>query len=89
MAGEAGHIRLDQDGPVGYGKAGSFEGFCCGGGIAQLARRMAAEALKEGKNVSYSGKKGLDFITAKDVAEAAECGMEDALQVYGLSLIHI
>ena len=85
MAGEAGHIRLDQDGPVGYGKAGSFEGFCSGGGIAQLARRMAAEALKEGKNVSYSGKKGLDFITAKDVAEAAECGMEDALQVYGCS----
>ena len=85
MAGEAGHIRLDQDGPVGYGKAGSFEGFCSGGGIAQLARRMAAVALKEGKNVSYSGKKGLDFITAKDVAEAAECGMEDALQVYGCS----
>ena len=28
MAGEAGHIRLDQDGPVGYGRAGSFEGFC-------------------------------------------------------------
>ena len=36
-AGEVGHIRLDSFGPVGYGKAGSFEGFCSGGGIAQLA----------------------------------------------------
>ena len=27
MAGEAGHIRLAEDGPVGYGKEGSFEGF--------------------------------------------------------------
>ncbi len=29
-AGELGHIRLDRFGPVGYGKAGSFEGFCSG-----------------------------------------------------------
>ena len=35
-AGEVGHIRLSPIGPVGYGKAGSWEGFCSGGGIAQL-----------------------------------------------------
>jgi len=34
-AGEVGHIRLDRFGPVGYGKSGSFEGFCSGSGIAQ------------------------------------------------------
>ena len=28
MAGEVGHVRLSEHGPVGYGKAGSFEGFC-------------------------------------------------------------
>lgn len=39
-AGEVGHIRLDNFGPVGYGKAGSFEGFCSGSGIAQLARKV-------------------------------------------------
>ncbi len=33
-AGEAGHMRLAETGPVGFGKAGSFEGFCSGGGIA-------------------------------------------------------
>ena len=36
-AGEIGHIRLSEFGPVGYGKSGSFEGFCSGGGIAQIA----------------------------------------------------
>lgn len=56
MAGEAGHIRLAEDGPVGYGKAGSFEGFCSGGGIARLAESLGigasakalAEAAREG-----------------------------------------
>lgn len=38
MAGEVGHMRLAENGPVGYGKAGSFEGFCSGGGIRQLAQ---------------------------------------------------
>jgi glucokinase len=38
LAGEVGHVRLAEEGPEGYGKAGSFEGFCSGGGIARLAR---------------------------------------------------
>ena len=33
MAGELGHWRLSDYGPTGYGKEGSFEGFCSGGGI--------------------------------------------------------
>lgn len=37
MAGEIGHVRMAADGPVGYGKAGSLEGFCSGGGIERLA----------------------------------------------------
>lgn len=40
-AGEVGHVRLSDDGPVGYGKAGSFEGWCSGGGIARLAQQWA------------------------------------------------
>ncbi|WP_068770351.1 ROK family protein [Termitidicoccus mucosus] len=39
-AGEVGHIRLSDTGPVGFGKAGSFEGFCSGGGIPKLAAQM-------------------------------------------------
>ena len=33
-AGEVGHMRLERFGPVGYGKMGSLEGFCSGGGMA-------------------------------------------------------
>ena len=45
MAGEAGHMRLAPDGPEGYGKRGSFEGFCSGGGIRQLARMELGKDL--------------------------------------------
>lgn len=37
-AGEIGHIRLAPEGPVGYNKEGSAEGFCSGAGIARLAK---------------------------------------------------
>jgi len=37
LAGEMGHVRLEEDGPMGFGKRGSFEGFCSGGGIVRLA----------------------------------------------------
>ena len=35
-AGEIGHVRLHDDGPTGFGKAGSVEGFISGSGIAKL-----------------------------------------------------
>lgn len=43
MAGEIGHVRLFEDGHMGYGKRGSFEGYCSGGGIAQYGLGTAAE----------------------------------------------
>ena len=42
MAGEIGHVRAEKDGPVGYGKRGSYEGFCSGGGIFQLTGGVSA-----------------------------------------------
>ena len=42
-AGEIGHIRLEKDGPIGYNKVGSAEGFCSGGGIQKLAQIRAKE----------------------------------------------
>jgi glucokinase len=74
-AGEVGHIRLDNFGPVGYGKAGSFEGFCSGGGIAQLARLKAMEKFQMGEKVSFcSGITELQSISAQLVAAAANQG---------------
>lgn len=83
MAGEAGHIRLRNYGPSGYGKCGSFEGFCSGGGIAKLGRMMAEEKLQTGQSVSYcKSMDELDSITAKSIAEAAYSGNGDAIEVY-------
>ncbi len=44
-AGEIGHVRLTEGGPVGYGKAGSVEGYAGGSGIAALARLRLGEDL--------------------------------------------
>lgn len=84
-AGEVGHIRLDRMGPVGYGKSGSFEGFCSGGGIAQLARAKALEKLQMGKKVSFcESTTELHNITSQLVAEAATNGDPLAKEIFEL-----
>lgn len=82
-AGEVGHIRLDRFGPVGFGKAGSFEGFCSGGGIAQLGYIKAVEMAQTGEYPMYF-KKGYtqSDVTAKTIADAADAGDETAINVY-------
>lgn len=65
-AGEVGHLRLRPDGPLGFGKHGSFEGFCSGGGIARLALAMGWPRPE---------------VTLKDLAEAAVLGDALARQV--------
>jgi glucokinase len=82
-AGEVGHIRLDTFGPVGYGKAGSFEGFCSGGGIAQLGRLKAMEKLQMGQPVAFCKSfNDIDAITAKTLAESATKGDTLAIEIY-------
>lgn len=39
-AGEIGHWRLAEDGPLGFGKRGSWESFASGAGLVELAARM-------------------------------------------------
>jgi len=77
-AGEVGHLRLAPDGPLGYNKKGSFEGFCSGGGIAQLARQRVA---------SFTGKSVLQSVpsaelNARVVGEAAAAGDTLALELW-------
>lgn len=68
MAGEVGHIRLSENGPVGYGKAGSFEGFCSGGGIKHMATARAEAALKAGIPPAFAPTEAdLESITAEKV----------------------
>ena len=83
MAGEVGHIRMEKEGPFGYGKYGSFEGFCSGGGIAKLGRMMAEEALREGKTPLFCQSEAeLDSISCKSIAEALEQGDELAAELF-------
>lgn len=83
LAGEVGHIRLAKEGPVGYGKGGSFEGFCSGGGIADLGRKRAGEALDAGKPPLFCpGREDLPRISAKSIAEAMEQGDALAAEIF-------
>ncbi len=77
MAGEVGHIRIAEDGPVGYGKRGSFEGFCSGGGIARLATEMAKTTTLSSPLLDNP-----EEMTAKSLAVAARNGDAFAQEVY-------
>ncbi len=79
MAGEVGHIRLAPDGPEGYGKEGSFEGFCSGGGIKRLGEMMIEKARLDGtESILFSETE----ITAKAIAIAAKNGDALAKKIY-------
>lgn len=82
MAGELGHIRLAPFGPVGYGKMGSFEGFCSGNGIAQLAKSYVSEQLQMGNAPALCPQKeDLEKLTAEVVCNAAKAGDALALRI--------
>ncbi len=80
-AGEIGHMRLSPFGPSGYGKEGSFEGFCSGGGVAQIAVTLGKRAVQNGKKpLYYQGS--WENITTKQVAAAAKKGDLTAIEVF-------
>ena len=65
-AGEIGHVRLYEDGHIGYRKAGSVEGYCSGAGIAQYgmgsARHLGRLARSgDERAVTLFRKIGADF----------------------------
>jgi glucokinase len=76
-AGEIGHVRLSPDGPMGYGKAGSVEGFYSGGGIVRLANRHLAKVT--GELPAWSSPPG--GLTTKQITEAARTGDEAAIAI--------
>lgn len=85
-AGEVGHIRLTGYGPFGYGKAGSFEGFCSGGGIRQIAQIKIKEAAQKG-GVKDSILLSIDDdqLTAEIVAKTAFEGDDLAIEIFQVS----
>ena len=82
-AGEVGHMRLAEDGPEGYGKKGSFEGFCSGGGIRKLGIQYAEEAWANGLKPLYcKDASEVDTVSAKTIADAVREGDETAIRVF-------
>jgi glucokinase len=71
LAGEIGHVRLTRSGPVGYGRAGTVEGWASGGGMAQVARMYLGAARARGESTQLESAENL---TARDVADAARKG---------------
>lgn len=77
-AGEIGHVRLDTEGPTGYYKVGSVEGFCSGGGLRKLGQRYALKALQEGISPAFCPTVAdLDAVTALSLANAAHADPPD------------
>lgn len=85
-AGEVGHIRLNSNGPSGFNKSGSFEGYCSGSGIAKIAQIRAEEKLNIGQKLSYcESYDELQGITTLQLSKLANTGDADALEVFEIS----
>ena len=86
LGGEVGHVRLAKTGPIGFGKAGSFEGYCSGGGIAQLAKSIVSARLGNNQVVGFcSSPEMIDEINTKMVAMAAQDGDPVAMEIIRIS----
>ena len=83
LAGEVGHVRIEEDGPIGFGKYGSFEGFTSGGGIARMAQAMARQALEQGKPFAFAATEPeVEALDVKRLADAARSGDETAREIF-------
>lgn len=90
LAGEVGHWRMEDDGPEGFGKRGSFEGFCSGGGMARLARQMVREAWARGETVGFCGDAAaLEKLDVRTLSVAARAGDKLALEVFGITAVQL
>ncbi|MBP3591787.1 MAG: ROK family protein [Clostridia bacterium] len=84
MAGEVGHMRLSDFGPSGYGKCGSFEGFCSGSGLYELGRGKAREYLQRGEKPTFIKDKDPSAFTVAEMAAAARTGDSCAKEVFDI-----
>ncbi len=79
FAGEVGRIQLADDGPIGFGAAGTVEGFLSGPGIEQQARSEALACAQRGEPTAL-----LDAcapLTCERLCAIAEAGDAAALRV--------
>ena len=83
MGGEVGHLRLTENGPVGYGKAGSFEGYASGGGIQRQAVELTRKWVAQGRVPAWVRDGVLEAeIDTQLIAEYAARGDKDAKAIF-------
>jgi glucokinase len=82
-AGEVGHWRLAPDGPLGFGKRGSWEGFASGAGLVQVARLMFPQRWHEHTPI----RELVDAMLADDVEALAVAGEAGRRMGTGLALL--
>lgn len=88
-AGECGHIRMADYGPSGYGKYGSMEGFCSGGGIVQLGNMVGLSYMQTGRDTRLASYIQSGKMSAKDIARMAREGdaaSQEVFQIVGHQL---
>jgi glucokinase len=71
MAGEVGHVTLTEDGPIGYGKAGSVEGWASGWGMALHGNELVHAAKQAGEFTVLAEIVASGLLTSKDIGQAA------------------
>ncbi len=81
LAGEIGHLRLSEDGPVGFGKRGSVEGYLSGPGMVQVAHAERILCEQKGEATLLSAQ---DPITPESLFEATRAGDSAACRVTSL-----
>lgn len=85
-AGEVGHIRLAKTGEFHFGKHGSFESFCSGGGIGRMGQTLAKKRLAQGKPTAFAPtEQDVQNVTTKLLAQFAKQGDKDAISIFNKS----
>lgn len=77
LAGEIGHVRLRDDGPVGFGKRGSVEGYLSGPGMVQVAEAECLRFVHAGLATAFRQGE----ITPVRICELARAGDPAAVAV--------
>lgn len=81
-AGEIGHVRLTNDGPIGYNKKGTCEGYCSGSGMVRLAQILSKKDNLKASYKEFIKAVGKDNLSAKTLAEQARNNNKFAKAVY-------
>ncbi|MBI3759357.1 MAG: ROK family protein [Deltaproteobacteria bacterium] len=73
FAAEIGHLRLEADGPVGFGRRGSVEGYLSGPGMAQVAAAERLACRQTGEATALAAIPEAELTSAR-LCEAARAG---------------